>query len=570
MNTCVSPYRKLIFDEACLHIYNEGNDVINISRQYDECDGCNFQKSVSLAPRSNFSLIINTKYSLTVNYTNINNNNTCQFNKLFYEHYRYGWNLTEKCNPIYIKETADNAYLPILKVFIVLFIFGMLWRTIKYIHKCVKSSETLKKHFGRPREIKNDSVSLGGIPSLEIENLPPIHKQSHRVKSVDVFRGLCITLMIFVNRGGGRYWFFQHSVWNGLTIADLIFPWFLWIMGFSLIISLNNRLRKAVPRRQIFMQIFRRSVILVLLGIVLKSHGQSTVRFKSLRFPGVLQRIGVTYLIVGLMEATFAKYTVSVNKNDRLCFLQDILLAIPQWIIIFVIIFVHTATTFLLEVPGCGRGYLGPGGLHKLGHYKNCTGGAAGYIDRLVFGKHMHGTPMAQAIYKNVANFDHDGILGTLTAVFSVYLGVQAGRIFHTYNNVKARIVRWVIWGVMTALIGGILCGFTKNHGFIPINRHLWSLSLTLTTGGMAFVIYALLTVMVDVLHYWDGRPLIYPGMNAIFLYAGFELLKNKFPFAWTPDNETHAAYLYMHLWCTSLWILISIVLYKKNIFLSI
>lgn len=63
-----------------------------------------------------------------------------------------------------------------------------------------------------------------GTP-LVIERIPSVRKHPHRVKSIDVFRGLCIMLMIFVNYGGGKYWFFQHSAWNGLTVADLIFPW---------------------------------------------------------------------------------------------------------------------------------------------------------------------------------------------------------------------------------------------------------------------------------------------------------------------------------------------------------
>lgn len=64
----------------------------------------------------------------------------------------------------------------------------------------------------------------GSLP-LVVERPPSIRKHPHRIKSIDVFRGFCIILMIFINYGGGRYAFFQHSVWNGITIADLVFPW---------------------------------------------------------------------------------------------------------------------------------------------------------------------------------------------------------------------------------------------------------------------------------------------------------------------------------------------------------
>lgn len=69
---------------------------------------------------------------------------------------------------------------------------------------------------------------MGGTSStpLVIERPPTVRKHPHRIKSVDVFRGLCIILMVFVNYGGGQYWFFRHSPWNGLTVADLVFPWF--------------------------------------------------------------------------------------------------------------------------------------------------------------------------------------------------------------------------------------------------------------------------------------------------------------------------------------------------------
>lgn len=78
----------------------------------------------------------------------------------------------------------------------------------------------------KEKQIKlQDLGNLEGATSLAIETPTPIRKNPHRLKSLDVFRGLCIILMIFVNYDGAKYWFFMHSVWNGLTIADLVFPW---------------------------------------------------------------------------------------------------------------------------------------------------------------------------------------------------------------------------------------------------------------------------------------------------------------------------------------------------------
>lgn len=133
-----------------------------------------------------------------------------------------------------------------------------------------------------------------------------------------------------------------------------------------------------------------------------------------------------------------------------------------------VIILVHTLITFLLYVPDCGRGYLGPGGLQDHGHYANCTGGAAGYIDRVVFGQHMYKKSTCHILYETSVYYDPEGkslqlnpyhlilsisfclgILGTLTSVVLVYLGVIAGRILYTYNDVRTRIFRWGIRAVL-------------------------------------------------------------------------------------------------------------------------
>ena len=80
---------------------------------------------------------------------------------------------------------------------------------------------------------------------------------------------MSLTIMIFVNYGGGGYWFFDHSKWNGLTVADLVFPWFVWIMGVSLVFSFHGRRRDSFLR-QLF-QILRRTVILFAVGLFLNT-----------------------------------------------------------------------------------------------------------------------------------------------------------------------------------------------------------------------------------------------------------------------------------------------------------
>lgn len=86
------------------------------------------------------------------------------------------------------------------------------------------------------------------------------------------------------------------------------------------------------------------------------------------------------------------------------------MVAAPQWIFILSCIFLHTMITFLVPIPGCGRGYVGPGGLHEHGKYFNCTGGVAGYIDRAVFGEHMYHHASCHAMYETTQYVDPEGI----------------------------------------------------------------------------------------------------------------------------------------------------------------
>lgn len=556
---CLSPSPDFIYDEACLDIFTDRNVLIRA--QYLECQNCSFQ-----VWKSSKSYLVNTKYQLK--FQAVFDNITCNRTLKFDEHARYGWNITkDNCSNIYVEEAADNAYLPILGAIIVFLCFGTLWYMIKCIYKCTYNRGQNWLNYFRTSELTNDLGSPLDNAPLVVEQIPR-RKHPTRIKSIDVFRGLCIILMIFVNYGGGQYWFFKHSVWNGLTVADLVFPWFMWVMGFSITISLRSRLRTAVPRRQIVVQIIYRACVLILLGIVLNSHGRRS-ELEDLRFPGVLQRLGVAYLCVGLLEALFTKRSASEDFG-RFCCIEDILVAWPQWLVVICLVALHTCFTFLLPVPGCPSGYLGPGGLHDGGIYENCTGGAAGYMDRMVFGTHMYKSASCHIMYETTVRYDPEGLLGTLTTILTVYLGVQAGRILQTYTTLHGKTVRWTVWAIITGLLAGVLCNFSKNDGIIPVNKNLWSLSFALALSSMAFIMECVLYVLVDITRKWGGRPFFYPGMNAILLYIGHDVMRNTFPFAWVPYYKNHREYLAMNLWATFLWVAISIFLYKRNIFFKI
>ena len=163
--------------------------------------------------------------------------------------------------------------------------------------------------------------------------------------------------MIFVNYGGGSYYFFNHSPWNGLTVADLVFPWFVWIMGVSLAISTQSQLRNSVPRKKILLRVVKRSLILMFLGLVINSEGGKN-DLKTMRLPGVLQRFGLTYLIVGMTEALL----LPRQFPDVISPVLDLTSSAWQWLVAVTCAALHLIITLQLPVPGCPTGYLGPGG----------------------------------------------------------------------------------------------------------------------------------------------------------------------------------------------------------------
>ena len=212
-----------------------------------------------------------------------------------------------------------------------------------------------------------DNVLLSQDTTQLVETAEVAARQSRRVKSLDAFRGLSITVMIFVNYGGGSYYFFNHSPWNGLTVADLVFPWFVWIMGVSLAISTQSRLRNSVPRRQLVLRVLKRSAILILLGLIINSRGGGN-DLRTLRLPGVLQRFGLTYVVVGVAESLLLPR--QFPEQSPAPQLLDLTSSGWQWLAAVLSLGLYTAVTLLLPVPGCPTGYLGPGGLADGGAHR--------------------------------------------------------------------------------------------------------------------------------------------------------------------------------------------------------
>ncbi|XP_013137858.1 PREDICTED: heparan-alpha-glucosaminide N-acetyltransferase-like [Papilio polytes] len=319
-----------------------------------------------------------------------------------------------------------------------------------------------------------------------------------------------------------------------------------------------------------FGQVARRSLFLSLIGICLSS---VDVSWCDVRLPGVLQRLAAMYLIVGALECAFMR--TSQNMTPGRSLFRDITAGWQQWLATTLLVAIQICITLTVSAPGCPRGYSGPGGLHRtaLGDFtlQNCTGGIAGYIDRLILGtSHLYKGGRYRDVYHTKLPYDPEGVLGVLSGVLVVQAGAHATRIMLAYNHARARIMRWVFWSIVFGISGGGLCMFSKEGGPIPVNKPLWSVSYCLVTSSMAFFIQAVLYFLVDLKNKWGGRPLYYAGQNALFLYIGSELLKRHFPLHWHISAPSHSQLLATHAAAMLMWLAVGVALYKKRIFIAL
>lgn len=559
-------------NQACLNLVQLPG-AFEFWAQSTECVSCPFWRFKASHPDEAplQSLLVNTSWPTQIR-VQAHDRVICQETVHFGEFGEYV--LTADDHGCQLQTTADpiNTFVPLYTALATLILAKLLW--------------SLGQRLSRHRRVRLIFLSLGGRPTSLVEEdlgddsqlitpseeadlqmaasislIQPMEarRRKPRLRSLDAFRGLAIVIMIFVNYGGGDYWFFHHSPWNGLTVADLVFPWFMWIMGVSISLSTRSMLRNSLPRRTILFRIFKRSLALFLIGIFLNSDGDND--FRTLRIPGVLQRFAITYMIVAILEAIFMPREDAQVPGWR-HYVKDLTSAFWQWIIMLCILAVHTAIIFALPVPGCPTGYLGPGGLHDQGKYPNCTGGATGYVDRLIFGPaHIYHHPTPRKIYSITVPFDPEGLLGCLSSAFLVFLGTVAGKIIIHFPGNRSRMVRWMVWSLILGVTAGCLCGWSREDGLIPVNKNLWSLSFILGLGAMAFLILTFMYWLIDVLCWWSGSPFHYPGMNAILLYVGHELCEGYFPFSWKSFSITHTEILLMNIWAVSIWIMLSFIL---------
>ena len=324
--------------------------------------------------------------------------------------------------------------------------------------------------------------------ALETTGTLPLAEASQpgRLISLDVFRGLTVMAMILVNNPGDWghiYPPFEHAEWNGCTPTDLIFPFFLFIVGVSLVYALDGVKRQGGPQSAVLLRVLRRAAVLFGLGLLLSLYPKFD--FSTVRIMGVLPRIALVFLGCGFI---FLKTSWRTQV----------------WLIISFLIG-YAVLLQLMPVPGFGPANLEP------------TTNLGAWLDRTVFTE-AH-------LWKQSVTWDPEGLLGTLPALATGLLGSLTAQWLRRKGPEPAAKVAWLF----VAGGGLILLGLCWAPWF-PINKALWSSPYVLYTGGLAMAGLAALYWICDVQGYraWTRPALVY-GVNAILVFCLSALLSRTF-----------------------------------------
>lgn len=293
--------------------------------------------------------------------------------------------------------------------------------------------------------------------------------QHSRLLSLDVFRGITVVLMIIVNSPGNKfvYPWLEHSEWDGCTLADLVFPFFLFIVGVSITFTLSSALARNIPVQQLFPKILKRALMLFIIGLLLNAFPHH-FDIATIRVFGVLQRIAICYLIAATLFLTTRGSTQAM-------------------------IIVGLLASYYLMMKFIPNFDLSP------------EGNFAAYLDRQLF--------LSTHLYGKV--FDPEGLLSTLPSIATTLLGNLTGAwLLSTYKS-EHKLTGLTMAGFI-ALLSGWLWGLV-----FPINKALWSSSYVLWTAGLALLFFAVCYWLIE-MKTWKKwcRPFEIFGLNAMLAYV--------------------------------------------------
>lgn len=363
-----------------------------------------------------------------------------------------------------------------------------------------------------------------------------------RLASLDAFRGLAIAGMILVNNPGSWQFVYpplRHAAWHGWTPTDLVFPFFLFIVGVSIALALGGRLEQGIPAAGLHRKIVIRSVSIFAVGLAL--HLVPRFDFAHLRIPGVLQRIAVCYLAAALIY-------VHAGAKARAVWAVGLMAA-------------YFLIMKFVPVPGHGAGVW------------DYSGNLESYIDTRLLAGHL---------YK--PEFDPEGFLSTIPALATPVLGTLAGDWLRMPRRAALKAAGLAAAGIILTAAGVAL------NPVFPINKQLWTSTFVLFTAGAAGLLLAAGYFVIDGLGYkrWAVPFLIF-GTNAIAVYVGSSLMVKLLrlvkvgPAAettevlswvyqrafvpWAGNLNGSLAYAICYV---LLWLALMAILYRKRIFIKL
>ena len=311
-----------------------------------------------------------------------------------------------------------------------------------------------------------------------------------RLLSLDVFRGIAITAMILVNNPGSWDYIYpplKHAKWHGCTPTDLIFPFFLFIVGVAMALSLSKYTPENRPTKIVYQRIIQRTLILFFLGLFLALlsltldalFNSKPFDISTLRIMGVLQRIALCYFFASLIVLNFSQK--------------------KQWLIAAIILIGYWLALQFIPVPGYGTGNLSANGESTL----------IAYLDRLIL------TP--KHLLKPNPGFDPEGLLSTLTALVNVLIGYFTGSYLKQNTQPQNQTCIQLIITGLSCLIIGHLWSY-----LFPLNKQLWTSSYVLYTSGWALLLLAALYYIIEIRNARKWAKFFeIMGLNAIFLFVG-------------------------------------------------
>ncbi len=336
---------------------------------------------------------------------------------------------------------------------------------------------------------------------------------SQRLISLDALRGFTIAGMVIVNDPGSWQYVYaplEHAGWHGLTFTDLIFPFFLFIVGVSIAFAYTKRLESGLPKKELYKKIVWRAIKIFGVGMLLRLIPDFD--FADLRWAGVLQRIAVVFLVCAV---------VFLNADWRKQVWIGAILLAGYWILMtFIPVPIDDVIRQSLETGTVMRSH----GLIPVGEMKQISEGliAANYNPGVNITAWLDRIFLPGTFWEKT--WDPEGLMSTLPAIVTGIIGMLVGRYILTEKDQNKKLVILFFAGLMM-LIGGELWSY-----IFPLNKNLWTSSFVLYTAGAATLGLAACILIVDIWGYtkWTFLGQVY-GANAITSYVLAGILTTVF-----------------------------------------